>query len=253
MATKWLPKSVKEFILKKTLKGNYVFCPCCQNNLATFFPYGTIPRSNAYCPICSSLERHRLTWLFLEQENLLQNENSKEGKLKVLHVAPEPALFRRLIELDKKNIIDYTPCDKFEEGYEYPKITKNYDLTELPEKDNSFDVVLCSHVLEHIPDDTKALEEIYRVLKPNGKAILLVPLDQKLEKTYEDWSLTSPEERLKAFGQTDHVRMYGTDFDAKIKNVGFEVEQFSSKNFDSDEQFKYGLLDEDILFCATKI
>ncbi len=252
MATKWLPKSVKEFILKKALKGNYVFCPCCKNNLVTFFPYGTVARSNAYCPICSSLERHRLTWLFLEKNNLLSAQNKKEGKLKVLHVAPELALFRNLLDLSKKNKIDYIPCDKFEEGYHYPKITKNYDLTALPEADNSFDLVLCSHVLEHIPDDKKALQEIYRVLKPSGKAILLVPLDAKLEKTYEDFTIVSPEERLKAFGQTDHVRMYGTDFDAKIKNIGFEVEQFSSKNFNSDEQFRYGLLEEDILFCASK-
>ncbi len=249
MATKWLPKSIKEFILKKVLKGNYVFCSCCKTNLVTFFPYGTVARSNAYCPICSSLERHRLTWIFLDNEKLL----SKNEKINVLHVAPEPALFRNLIDLSQKNKIVYTPCDKFEEGYVYPKMTKNYDLTDLPEKDNTFDLVLCSHVLEHIPDDNKALEEIYRVLKPHGKALLLVPLDQKLEKTYEDWTLSSPEERLKAFGQTDHVRMYGTDFDDKIKNIGFEVVQFSSKNFTSDEQFKYGLLEEDILFCATKI
>lgn len=248
MATKWLPKSVKEFILKKTLKGNYVFCPCCQNSLVTFFPYGTVARGNAYCPICSSLERHRLTWLFLEKNNLLQEET-----LNVLHVAPEPALFRRLTELSNQNKINYTPCDKFEEGYEYPKITKNYDLTDLPEKDNSFDLVLCSHVLEHIPDDTKALEEIFRVLKPSGKAILLVPLDKKLDQTYEDWTITSPKGRLKAFGQSDHVRMYGLDFSAKIESIGFEIEQFSLENFGKKEQFRYGLLEDDILFCATKI
>lgn len=247
MATKWLPKSVKEFILKKTLKGDYVFCPCCENSLATFFPYGTVARANAYCPICSSLERHRLTWLFLEKNNLLQ----KNG-LNILHVAPEPALFRRLMELSRQKIINYTPCDKFEEGYEYPKITKNYDLTALPEKDNSFDLVLCSHVLEHIPNDKKALEEIYRVLKPNGKAILLVPLDKKLDETYEDWTITTPEGRLEAFGQSDHVRMYGRDFQEKIESIGFKVEQFSSEQFSNQEQFRYGLLDEDILFCATK-
>lgn len=248
MATKWLPKSVKEFILKKTLQGNNVYCPCCGSNLTTFFPYGKPLRANASCPICNSLERHRLTWLTVQQENTL----SSSIKNRVLHVAPEPALFARLMELSKQNKIEYVPCDKFEEGYKYPSITKNYDLTALPEEDESFDIVFCSHVLEHVPDDRKALAEIYRILKKSGKAVLLVPMDINLKQTYEDWTITTPEGRLEAFGQTDHVRIYGSDFEEKLIEAGFRTKKITIENFTEEEKFKYGLLEEDIVFIVEK-
>ena len=96
------------------------------------------------------------------------------------------------------------------------------DLTALKLEDQSKTLVFCSHVLEHIPDDLKAMSEIFRVLKPDGIAIIQVPIWQ--EKTYEDFSLTSKEERLKAFFQEDHVRIYGVDIQERLESVGFHVE-----------------------------
>jgi len=194
------------------------------------------------CWLCRSRDRERLIYLYLKDYlNLFQPHNKK----KILHMAPEPNLFR--IFLKSKNI-EYVCGDLFTEGYSYPKEVQNMNLLSLPQSDGTFDLVLCNHVLEHIPDDIKAMSEILRVLKSGGCAILQVPISMELEKTYEDASITSPEEREKAFGQKDHVRIYGRDYSARLASVGFQVQLFH----DTEKYRRYGINPEEILFVCTK-
>jgi len=128
------------------------------------------------------------------------------------------------------------------------------DITDIQYVDNTFDAILCNHVLEHIPDDKKAMKELSRVLKPNGWAILQVPLDPNLDKTFEDPSVTSPEERKRVFGQKDHVRIYGKDYKDRLEEAGFDVkvdnfvEELNEETVD-----KYGLRrDHNVYFCSKK-
>ena len=99
------------------------------------------------------------------------------------------------------------------------------DICKLPFKDNEFDVILCNHVLEHIPDDTKAMNELYRVLKPGGWGIFQIPQDLSREITFEDNSITDKKERAQIFGQYDHVRIYGRDYFDKLRTIGFQVQE----------------------------
>ncbi len=112
------------------------------------------------------------------------------------------------------------------------------DICDLPFSNNEFDFIICNHVLEHIPDDTKAMQELYRILKPGGLAILQVPYNSDLEKTFEDDSITDPKERARIFGQYDHVRVYGMDYFEKLRSIGFKVEavDYTKKFSDQDIQ-----------------
>ena len=168
--------------------------------------------------------------------------------MRMLHIAPEAMFFAKF---RNNNDIEYHPIDKSPENY--PEGTRQMDLTDLQYEANSFDGIICSHVLEHIPDDKKAMEELFRVLKPGGWAALQVPLDEKRGQTYEDWSITTPEEREKAFGQWDHVRVYGRDFGDRLRGVGFVVTvESSEREFGGDERFRFGLGKESIFSCEKK-
>ena len=224
-----------------------VYCPCCERGFSTFLPYGTVLRANATCPGCKSLERHRLLLLFLKNKTTLFDAATRK---KLLHIAPETANEKRF---RRTKHIDYTAGDKFTEGYNaaYSKHTVNMDITNIQLPDNTFDAIICSHVLEHIPDDALAMRELYRVLRPNGFAILQVPIDLTRATTYEDFTITSPEERLKAFGQYDHVRWYGRDYAERLRKAGFQVEVSDyARTFAPNEAFKFGIDPaEDIYFC----
>lgn len=225
------------------LEGNTVHCVCCSKSFITFLPGGVVQkRPNALCPNCGSLERHRLIWHYLShQTNLLQD------RIKLLHIAPEKLFFQIFSTLPN---VEYVPGAKFGEGYEdeYPTGTLNIDLTQIDIADDTFDAILCSHVLEHIPDDAKAMKELYRVLKPGGWAILQVPLNPELETTYEDFSITDPKEREKAFGQYDHVRVYGNDYGSRLKRAGFVVNRipYAQDNFKKEDAFRFGISNEDV-------
>lgn len=168
----------------------------------------------------------------------------------MLHVAPEWKLFQKFSSFPG---IDYCPVDKFTEGYRYPPGTIDMDITEMDYPDNNFDFILCSHVLEHILDDKKAMMELYRVLKPDGWGILQVPIDMQRDETYEDNSITKPDERQKAFGQFDHVRIYGKDYIDRLRSVGFSVEfnQYAQKLTEA-ERFRFGFGDGEPLFIVKK-
>ena len=211
--------------------GNKKECTVCGRRYRKFLPYGRIvKRENALCPGCLSLERHRLMWLYLKD-----NTDFFSAKLKVLHVAPEYCFIKRFKAL---NNLDYTTAD-----LESPLADVKMDIQEIPFGENIFDVVICNHTLEHVGDDLKAMKEFYRVLKPDGWAILNSPINEKRETTYEDPSITDPVEREKHFGQRDHLREYGLDYTDRLAEAGFTVDtQDPLADLTDAEIERYGLL-----------
>ncbi len=222
-------------------KGKAYTDPIDKLSYRKFLPYGYgTPRPGALAPGTLSLERHRQMWLYLERETSFFT-----APLKVLHMAPEQAFFKRFKRM--KNL-RYVSADLYS-----PIVEVKADLLDLPFEDESFDVVLCNHVLEHIVEDTKAMQELYRVLKPGGWGILQVPLKINQKDTYEDFSITDPKERQTHFGQYDHVRWYGMDYFTRLESVGFEVQALSySKNFSKEEQKRFGLNETEILPVVRK-
>ncbi|SNZ00759.1 class I SAM-dependent methyltransferase [Flagellimonas pacifica] len=200
-------------IIALFLKGKKHVDPIDGRSFRTFLPYGyENPRENVLSPSTLSLERHRLLWLFLKTETDFFTKN-----LSLLHFAPEQAFHKRFKKLEN---IKYTTTD-----LNSPLADVKADICNLPFADYSFDVILCNHVLEHIPDDTKAMQELYRVLKPGGWGIFQIPQDLNREKTFEDNSITDKKERARIFGQYDHVRIYGRDYFDKLSSIGFKVEE----------------------------
>lgn len=192
-------------------RGNRFECPVCGGRYRKFLPYGYVePRDNALCPGCLSLERHRLLWLYLKKKTGFFSEN-----LRVLHIAPEQCFYRRFRKM--KNLT-YTTAD-----LESPIADVKLDVQKMPFDSDLFDVVICNHVLEHVPDDRKALGEIFRVLKRQGFAIIQVPTAYSMQTTLEDPNVTDPEERLRRFRQKDHYRLYGKDYLDRVKEAGFVI------------------------------
>ena len=239
-----LKRSLRNYLRKRVLKGNTKECNLCGFKSLVFLPY-LGKRENAQCISCGSLERNRLLFSYIKAETNILRDN-----LTLLHVAPDKNTFSRLKE---NNNLNYYYCDKFEKGYTdaYPKGTLNLDITNLTFfEDNTFDFIICSHVLEHVPDDRKALNEFYRILKPDGIALIMIPWDKDLAITYEDPSITDPLERRKHFGQSDHVRIYGYDFKERIKATKFNLETVNYFNhFKPNESHKYGFKNEEIFVC----
>ena len=195
------------------MKGSNVTDPIDGRQFRKFLPYGyENPRENVLSPSTLSLERHRLLWLFLKNKTDFFSKPAQ-----VLHFAPEQAFHRRFKEI--KNL-EYTTTD-----LNSPLADVKADICHLPFEDNSFDIILCNHVLEHIPDDARAMSELYRVLRPGGWGIFQIPQDLKRAETFEDNTITDRKERAEIFGQYDHVRIYGRDYFDKLRSVGFEVEE----------------------------
>lgn len=227
-------------ILSFLLKGNNYTDPIDGKSFRKFLPYGyENQRKNALAPSTLSLERHRLLWLYLKRETDLFSKPQA-----LLHFAPEQAFYKRF---KKMNHIEYVTTDLVS-----PLAQVKADICNLPFKDHSFDLILCNHVLEHIPNDLKAMQELYRVLKPNGTAILQVPLEYKRTTTYEDDSITDPKERAKIFGQYDHVRIYGMDYFNKLKQVGFKVEPNNYASTLTSEEIAKHALDANELIPVCK-
>lgn len=235
---------------EKIYYGEDVHCPICYSTYREFGPYGLVSRKNAKCHNCDSLERHRLMYVYLKDEVKLFDE--KRGNLRLLHFAPENFFYELF---SNKSYIDYTPCDLDPERYQFDgKIkTSKVDITNIAFEDESFDFILCSHVLEHIPDDHLAMKELYRVMTKNGSGIFQVPIDSDRMETYEDWSITSPKEREKAFGQYDHVRLYGKDYEERLRNAGFTVNIIDyPSSFSSEDIFKYGFVESEKIYHVSK-
>lgn len=223
------------------LKGNNYTDPIDGKSFRKFLPYGyEKQRLNVLSPSTLSLERHRLLWLYLKNETDFFTTQKK-----VLHIAPEQCFLK--IFKKQKNL-DYITADLYS-----PIVDIKADICDLPFNDNSFDVILCNHVIEHIEDDHKAMSELYRVLKTGGMGIFQIPQDLNREKTYEDFSITSPEEKAKHFGQYDHVRIYGKDYFDRLRNVGFKVQEINySKELTEEQITKYCLTKGEILPVCFK-
>jgi SAM-dependent methyltransferase len=214
-----------------------VRCPVCGSGFRSFLPAGRRPRANAMCPRCGALERHRLLWLYLRERTDLFARAQR-----MLHLAPERCLARRLQALPR---LEYITAD-----YNPGAASVCTDITSAAFADSSFDAVLCSHVLEHIPDDAAALAELFRILRPGGWAILQVPLDEARERTFEDPDVVSPAERERLFDQADHVRVYGRDYPVRLARAGFDVHA-DSFAYDLDVRAirAHALLPETIFVC----
>jgi predicted SAM-dependent methyltransferase len=222
-------------ILAFLLKGSRFTDPIDGKSFRMFLPYGYgNQRNNVLSPSTLSLERHRLLWLYLQNETdffqseldsdspVTQNKRIKLRKdaetssaLKVLHFAPEQEFYKRF---KKQTNIEYTTTDLLS-----PLADVKADICNLPFEDNKYDIIFCNHVLEHIPDDTKAMQELFRVLKPGGMGIFQIPQDLSRASTFADDTIVDQKERAKIFGQYDHVRVYGRDYFDKLRSIGFKV------------------------------
>jgi SAM-dependent methyltransferase len=221
-------------------QGNEVYCPVDGRAYRKFLPYGRIhPRLNALCPGSLTLERHRLMWLYLQQKTDFFNKPQK-----VLHVAPE-ICFIPLFE--KMENLDYITAD-----LDSPWAQIKMDLHHIPFAENSFDVVFCNHVMEHVDDDIQCMREIYRVLRPGGWAIIQSPV-YEMPETYENPLLKHPLEREIAFGQRDHVRKYGQDYGERLRKAGFTVTEDDFVKQFSPEQIRwYALMNNEIIYFCQK-
>lgn len=219
--------------------GNEVTCPVCNHSYKKFLPYGRIARANALCPTCLSLERHRLMWLFLKEKT-----DFFTAPLRVLHVAPEHCFIERFEGL--KNL-DYITAD-----IESPLAKVKMDVHDIPFPENSFDVVFCNHVLEHVEDDLRACAEFNRVLKPSGWGILQSPV-YPIEKTLEDKNITDAAERERMFGQRDHVRKFGKDYAERLRKSGLKIEENKFvKEIQLEIVKKYALPANEVIFVCRK-
>ncbi len=228
-------------ILELFLRGKNYTDPIDGKSFRTFLSYGYgKQRPNILSPSTLSLERHRLLWLYLKNETNFFSEN-----LKVLHFAPEQCFLKRFRKLKH---LDYTTTDLLS-----PIADVKADICNLPFNDNTYDVILCNHVLEHIPNDTKAMQELYRVMKSGGYGIFQIPQDMNREATFEDDTITDKSERAKIFGQYDHVRVYGRDYFDKLRSIGFKVEEvdYTSQLGDNDID-KYRLAKGEIIPVVYK-
>ncbi|MEX0361117.1 MAG: class I SAM-dependent methyltransferase [Allomuricauda sp.] len=228
-------------IIALFLRGNRYTDPIDGKHFRKFLPYGyESPRENVLSPSTLSLERHRLLWLFLKNRTDFFSKN-----LSLLHFAPEQAFHKRFKKLTN---ITYTTTD-----LNSPLADVKADICKLPFENDTFDVILCNHVLEHIPDDTKAMQELYRVLKPGGWGVFQIPQDLGREHTFEDNSITDKKERARIFGQYDHVRSYGRDYFDKLRKIGFKVEEVNlTQDYTPEEIERYRLAKGEIVPFVRK-
>lgn len=253
---KHIPVGVKRLIRKILFAGNNFYCNCCNSNVRSFMSGGSNHEAiirykiigagyhkNDMCPVCHSGYRQRLIKAYFDYSGLLNSVKD------IMHFAPEESLYHLL----NNKRYNYTTADINPDKYAYYSKPVYADLCSLDFDDNSFDLVLVNHILEHIIDDLKAMKEIYRVLKPGGIAIVQVPISPILENTYEDFSICSPEDRLQHFGQIDHVRIYGMDYAKKLSEAGFKVNTTKPSEMNSLNKFNKLMLDNrEKLFIASK-
>ena len=242
----WLIKAsyIVRPVISWYLRGDKFTDPIDGRSFRKFLPYGYgKQRENALSPSTLSLERHRLMWLFLKDNT---NFFTATKKLKVLHIAPEQCfldIFR------KQQNLNYITSD-----LESPIADVKADICDLPFKENEFDVVFCNHVLEHISNDTKAMQELYRVLKPGGFGIFQIPQDLSKAITFEDNTITDRKERAKLFGQYDHVRVYGRDYFDKLRSIGFKVDEVDyTKKITLEKIEEFCLMQNEILPVCYKL
>jgi SAM-dependent methyltransferase len=199
-------------IIKLIFYGNNRYCPICNSKCRRFLSHGPASRriKDVVCPVCISHNRQRLAWIYLNKITNLMDGSPKN----FLHIAPEIELARKFKQIAG---VKYFSAD-----LESPHAMIKMDITDISCHDSTFDVIYCSHVLEHVSKDCQAMREMFRVLKPNGWVMVQVPIDK--EVTNEDPTVTDPVEREHMFWQSDHVRLYGLDIEKRLAVAGFDVE-----------------------------
>lgn len=251
LTLKNLNRARKRTFKRLTLPAGNAFCPVCNGSFKEFLPHGHSSevfaahnvvgggyRKNGLCPICGATDRERLVLLYLQNETDFFDKPHR-----LLHIAPEIGLERVIRKLSH---IEYLTAD-----FLSPYVMEKMDITQIDYPDNTFDCILCNHVLEHVPNDLKAMQEIERVLKPGGWAILQVPIAFDLDDTLEDPSITEEEDRYRVFGQRDHVRLYGSDYKHRLEQAGLKVKLVESSKLNERERH-LGLNPEEILHIAYK-
>jgi SAM-dependent methyltransferase len=249
---KLIPSTFKRNVRLLVHRGNKYKCPFCNYSSKDLSVIGLdLPvliekqvigggKRHGGCYNCGSTDRERLIYVYIKEKINILNDCKD---MKVLHVASEKNLTNFLLKLDFQQ---YVCGDLFTKGYSYPQHVQNMSILNIPYDDNTFDLIICNHVLEHIQTDLLAMKELLRVLKKGGQAILQVPISKNNLKTFEDFSIADPEQREKVFGQFDHIRIYGQDYTQRLQESGFKVNRISI----SSEFMKYGLnKDEDIFIC----
>ena len=244
------------------LFGAKTFCPVCQERDRGFTPLPDFYRLNAEkygykhfgkgemtalstysCTNCGASDRERLYALWLSQVFF---ERSTPQCYKAIHFAPESTLSNFIKH--QRLFLDYQTADYMMEGVDH-----KVDLMHLPFADEAYDFFICSHVLEHVTDDRKAITELYRVTKCGGKGILMAPIITDLPRTIEDPSITDEGERWRLFGQNDHVRLYSrNEYVKRITETGFNLEQFDISYFGSRLFKKLGLKPSSVLYIVSK-
>lgn len=253
----YLESIIRELNLEKKHE-----CPVCGERILEFAPFGGLLYEKEQCPSCGSVSRHRSLYLLMKKElKILEQKN-----ISILHFAPEPALYQLF---HKKEGVNYITADldkshyrkelmffcagKTLEYFYHPEnfIQKEINVEEIPYVDNSFDYVIINHVLEHVEKDKKAMSELYRVLKPNGTALITVPV--KGEITNEDESINTSELRLKFYNDPTHLREYGKDIVQRLESFGFKVRAYENKDyFSQEERFLYGIHESEITYLCKK-
>ncbi len=241
-----LKQKIKSFLTKLKYSGSNYTCPICGYHAKEFLPAGLyVKRPNEKCPSCGSLTRHRHAWLFLE-EYFKQHPN-----VRILHFSPEKPIADRLV---KREGVEYKTS-------QYDRnVSADYylDIQAIDLPDNQFDIIICSHVLEHIADDKKAMREMHRILKPGGIAIVLVPMwPSEKHATYENTTITDERDRIMHFGQYDHLRIYGLDVVNRLNAAGFTVEIIDmEKRIDELNSKRYRLHNmlniRELIFLSSK-
>lgn len=212
--------------------GNKHYCPVCESGLSHFRSKG--------CPKCGAGIRHRTMWLFLQRKT-----NFFKANLSVLHFAPEHCFYKKF---KKQSNLKYLSAD-----IGSPRAMVEVDMTNIQYPDNVFNVLISSHVLEHVENDLKAMKELCRVQDPNGWSIHLAPIDYSRTETFEDPSVKSLEERARIFGHYDHKRIYGTDYKKRLESAGFKVVVFKTSDFcDEKEIVRMGLKNDTEIYYCTK-
>ena len=221
-------------------------CPLCGCQRRKFLPYGYVTsRENALCPNCLSLERHRLLWLWLLRESDIGRGAMALPRL--LHIAPEVALMRKFKKMYAREAERYVTAD-----LESPLADMHFDVQQIPLEDESFDAIICNHIMEHVEDDRKALKELYRIMRRGGWGVILSPVELEREKTFEDDTITDRAERTRIFGQYDHRRIYGRDYAERLREAGFEVYDIDYKNELSKAEQELYALPADHLYIVCK-
>lgn len=222
--------------------GSNYECPCCGGRFRRMIPWDPSDPldDNMVCPSCRSQSRHRLLLTYLERETDIFTSETR-----LLHFAPESFLMDRFREYRN---IEYITAD-----LSMARVSAKLDITSLPFRSDSFNALICNHVLEHVTDDRGAIRELSRVLRPGGWAVIMVPMDCSRAETFEDPSITDPEKRMEAFGQSDHVRIYGKDFIHRLRSGSWRVEQLNyAEELDPGLRKRLALMQEECIYTASK-